>query len=121
MVAGKSIPKLSVDTQELPNALDVSSILQQVPSRKHESVTALLGAWSELLYHDLVRPANFKNRQCCKRDAITHQECYRLQKDDRCWEYMRSLPAIEVDSCEFSKLMVEVLRSSYSRLYISKI
>ncbi|XP_048519800.1 uncharacterized protein LOC109542192 [Dendroctonus ponderosae] len=98
---GKMIPKVSVSTQELPNALDVSSILQQVPSRKHESVTALLGAWSELLYHDLVSTANFKNHQCCKGDAITHGECYRLQKDNRCWEYMRSLPAVELDSCEY--------------------
>ncbi|ERL88558.1 hypothetical protein D910_05943 [Dendroctonus ponderosae] len=96
----KSQPRSSSTTKSLPNPLDVSATLQSIPVQSHESVTALLGAWSELLLHDLAMTGNLKSEDCCADNEI-HQECYGHLGNGQCKEYMRTLPSMDVDSCNF--------------------
>ncbi|CAH0563572.1 unnamed protein product [Brassicogethes aeneus] len=99
---GKTQPRQSNSNHALPSPLDVASTLQTIPSRNHESVTALLGAWSELLLHDLASTGNLKSQDCCSDEAKTHGECYGKLSNGQCREYMRTLPAVDSDSCKFN-------------------
>ncbi|XP_066153356.1 uncharacterized protein [Euwallacea fornicatus] len=98
---GKSSPRQSGTSQRLPNPLEVSAILQSIPAQSHESVTSLLGAWSELLLHDLAMTGNLKNQDCCSDNAPAHPECYAKLGNGECKEYMRTLPSMDVDQCSF--------------------
>ncbi|CAH1108455.1 unnamed protein product [Psylliodes chrysocephalus] len=97
----KSQPKQSVSSHSLPSPLDVAATLQNNPATKHESVTALLGAWTELLLHDLASTGNMKSQDCCSDNAKKHGECYGKLGNGQCREYMRTLPAVDMDTCEF--------------------
>ncbi|XP_072395913.1 uncharacterized protein [Diabrotica undecimpunctata] len=97
----KSQPKQSVTSHSLPSPIDVASTLQSNPATKHESVTALLGAWTELLLHDLASTGNMKSQDCCSDNAKKHGECYGKLGNGQCREYMRTLPAVDMDTCEF--------------------
>ncbi|XP_018331432.1 uncharacterized protein LOC108741220 [Agrilus planipennis] len=97
---GFSQPRLSVKNRPLPGPLDVADSLKSKPIVPHESVTALVGAWSELLLHDLASIGNLRNQECCKSKSI-HPECYGWLGNGQCSEYMRSLPAMDMDDCEF--------------------
>lgn len=103
MALGISKPRESTHNHHLPSAQDVASTLQNIPAEKHESVTALLGAWSELLLHDLASTGNLKSQDCCSDDAKKHAECFGKLGNGQCREYMRTLPAVDMDSCNFSK------------------
>ncbi|XP_030764452.1 uncharacterized protein LOC115888753 [Sitophilus oryzae] len=85
----------------LPNPLLVSSTLQSIPPKSHEYVTSLLGAWSELLLHDLAMTGNLRSQDCCSDSDKKHPECYSKLGDGQCKEYMRTLPSIDVDQCKF--------------------
>ncbi|XP_050297989.1 peroxidasin homolog isoform X2 [Anthonomus grandis grandis] len=98
---GKTEPRRSSSGYPLPNPVELSRTLQNIPSKSHESVTALLGAWSELLLHDLASTGNLKSLDCCKRDRKNHGECFGDLGDGECREYMRTLPSVDVDACEF--------------------
>lgn len=99
---GKVQPRVSNSPKPLPNPLDVTSTLQSIPVQSHESVTALLGAWSELLLHDLAMTGNLKSQDCCV-DNAGHPECYGKLGNGQCKEYMRTLPSMDMDQCSFSK------------------
>lgn len=105
-VAGKSKPKESANTRPLPSPLDVASALQNNPASQHESVTALLGAWSELLLNDLSNTGNLKSQDCCSENARNNEECYGMVGHGQCREYMRTLPAVDMDVCSFGKCKV---------------
>ncbi|KAJ8915169.1 hypothetical protein NQ315_000421 [Exocentrus adspersus] len=111
---GKSSPKRSVSVAHaLPNPLDVASTLQNNPGKPHDSVTALLGAWSELLLHDLASTGNLKSRDCCSENAKSNDECYGMLGNGQCVEYMRTLPAVDMDVCSFSYRNQMNLATSY--------
>lgn len=78
----------------------MANALKYKSEKLHESTTALLGAWSELLLHDLASTGNLKNPDCCSTD-VNHQECYGRIGNDECKDYMRSIPAFDEDSCTF--------------------
>ncbi|EFA09156.2 hypothetical protein TcasGA2_TC005493 [Tribolium castaneum] len=109
---GRSQPRQSVTTHALPSPLDVAVTLQTVPATPHESVTALLGAWSELLLHDLASTGNLKSQDCCS-DGRKHGECYGRVGHGQCREYMRTLPAIDMDDCDFEYRNQMNLASSF--------
>ncbi|KAL1488622.1 hypothetical protein ABEB36_014425 [Hypothenemus hampei] len=96
---GKSLPRESASSYLLPSPFTISFALRTIPAKNHESVTALLGAWSELLLHDMVGTGNLKSQNCCTGKA--HIECYGKLTDGKCKEYMRSLPAVEANQCHF--------------------
>lgn len=98
---GKSQPRRSVSSNPLPSPADVASVLQSIPARNHESVTALLGSWAELLLHDLASTGGLKTHNCCKSQTKVHGECYGKLGNGKCLEYMRSLPAVDTGSCNF--------------------
>lgn len=102
--AGKSQPRQSSGTHALPSALEIAHAFRNVPEKAHESVTALLGAWSELLLHDLASTGNLKSQKCCSQDS-THGECYGRIGSNHCLEYMRSIPTTENDECHFGKFL----------------
>ncbi|XP_074027554.1 uncharacterized protein isoform X2 [Leptinotarsa decemlineata] len=110
---GKSQPKQSVSSHSLPSPIDIASTLQNNPATKHESVTALLGAWSELLLHDLANTGNLKSQDCCSENAKKHGECYGKLGHGQCREYMRTLPAVDMDSCKFENREQMNLATSY--------
>ncbi|XP_050297990.1 uncharacterized protein LOC126737238 [Anthonomus grandis grandis] len=99
---GKSQPRTSsLSTSEpLPNPLEVASTLQSIPSEVHDSVTSLLGAWSEVLLHDLAMTGNLKSEECCS-DNSSHPECYAKLGNGQCKDYMRTLPSVDLDQCSF--------------------
>ncbi|XP_057660218.1 uncharacterized protein LOC130896263 [Diorhabda carinulata] len=98
---GTSFPINHYPSYLLPDSRYVSSILRKNPKNKHESVTALLAAWSELLLHDLTSTGTLKNPHCCDKNK-KHDECYNsyLNEED-CLEYMRTLPSIDIKHCKF--------------------
>ncbi|XP_066250383.1 uncharacterized protein [Euwallacea similis] len=98
---GRSQPRQSFTSKPLPSPSEISSILQTIPARNHESVTALFGAWGELLLHDLASTGGLKTQSCCEVQEKAHGECYGELSDGTCMEYMRSLPAMDTDSCKF--------------------
>ncbi|CAH1129175.1 unnamed protein product [Ceutorhynchus assimilis] len=98
---GISAPKESVSDSPLRSPLDISVSLQNIATHAHESVTALLGAWSELLLHDLASTGNLKSQSCCDDGKKNHGECYGKLPNGECREYMRTLPAVEMDNCDF--------------------
>lgn len=100
---GKTQPRTSVGTHALPSPLDITDTLQSIPERDHESVTALLGAWGELLLHDLASTGNLRSQDCCSDEAKRHGECYGKVGHGQCRDYMRTLPALQPEECEFSK------------------
>lgn len=102
-ISGKSQPRRSVSSNPLPSPADVASVLQSIPARNHESVTALLGSWAELLLHDLASTGGLKTHNCCKSQTKVHGECYGKLGNGKCLEYMRSLPAVDTGSCNFGK------------------
>lgn len=81
----------------------MASTLQNVPASVHESVTSLLGAWSEVVLHDLAGTGNLKGQDCCSDEAYQHGECYGRLGHGQCKEYMRTLPAVDMDDCSFGK------------------
>ncbi|KAJ8969968.1 hypothetical protein NQ317_008531 [Molorchus minor] len=99
---GVSRPRQSVTTHTLPSPLDVASTLQTNPATAHDSVTALLGAWSELLLHDLASTGNLRSQDCCSENAKNNKECYGMVGNGQCLEYMRSLPSVDMDTCNFA-------------------
>lgn len=103
LFAGKSQPRTSVGNHALPGPLEITGTLQTISEKDHESVTALLGAWGELLLHDLASTGNLKSQDCCSDEAAKHGECYGKVGHGQCRDYMRTLPALESDECEFSK------------------
>lgn len=103
------MPRQSGTTHALPSPLDVAATLQNIPSKKHESVTALLGAWSELLLHDLASTGNLKSQDCCSEDARNHGECYGRVGHGQCREYMRTLPAVDMDDCAFGRFSNDIM------------
>lgn len=80
--------------------------------KHHESVTALLGAWSELLLHDMASTGNMRSYDCCE-DNANHGECFGRLGNGECQEYMRSLPAVDVDDCKFSEYTTTVSHVLY--------
>lgn len=102
---GKSLPRQSINSNHaLPSPLDVASTLQTIPPKKHESITSLLGAWSELILHDLASTGNLKSQDCCSEDGvINHSECYGRLGNGQCRDYMRTLPAVANRNCPFGK------------------
>ncbi|XP_060522685.1 uncharacterized protein LOC132699805 [Cylas formicarius] len=97
---GKKKPRQSILSLALPNPLQVAATLQNIPAQPHDSVTALLGAWSELLLHDLAMTGNLKARDCCGDSADRHPECYSELGNGQCKEYMRTLPSIDAEQCQ---------------------
>ena len=87
----------------LPSPLEAAATLQTVPAAPHESVTALLGAWGELLLHDLASTGNLRSQDCCSDDGMSHGECYGRVGHGQCREYMRTLPAVDMDDCGFGE------------------
>ncbi|KAF7278210.1 hypothetical protein GWI33_008704 [Rhynchophorus ferrugineus] len=110
---GKSQPKSSFTTFPLPTPQDVAVALQRIPARTHDSVTALLGAWGELLLHDLASTGNLKGRDCCKDKGKRNQECYPLIQNGNCIEYMRTLPSMDKENCQFAYRNQMNLASSF--------
>ncbi|CAH1116127.1 unnamed protein product [Phaedon cochleariae] len=98
---GKSQPRQSVTPHPLPNPLSVAAALQAAPAPAHESVTALAGAWSELLLHDLAGTGNLRSLDCCGEGAKRHAECMGKLGGGQCKEYMRTLPALDEEDCKF--------------------
>lgn len=74
--------------------------LHEQPSVQHESVTALLGAWSEFILHDLASTGNMRSLDCCA-SKTNLGECLGDIGGGVCKEYMRSLPAVDMDDCLF--------------------
>ncbi|KAL1488619.1 hypothetical protein ABEB36_014422 [Hypothenemus hampei] len=109
---GKFQPRSSSLSKPLPNPLDVAATLQTIPSHSHESVTALLGAWSELLLHDLAMTGNLKSYDCCS-DNSNHPECYGRLGNGQCKDYMRTLPSMDIDHCNFKYRNQMNLASSF--------
>lgn len=107
-ITGISRPRVSVGTHSLASPLDIAATLQTIPERKHESVTALVGAWSELLLNDLVSVGSMPPVDCCSESAEQHPECYGRLGNGQCKVYMRSLPTSDPESCNFGKLRVFV-------------
>lgn len=78
--------------------------MEKQPLEHHDSVTALLGAWGELLMHDLASTGNFEKKLCCRDDhQQPHAECYAKVGHGQCKDFMRSLPAVDLDDCTFGK------------------
>ncbi|KAL3272932.1 hypothetical protein HHI36_014391 [Cryptolaemus montrouzieri] len=99
---GISQPRQSATNHALPSVMDVARSIQIMQIQNHESVTALLGAWGELLLHDLAGTGNLKVAHCCgKSNLEDHPECYGRIGVDQCREYMRTLPTMEMDECSF--------------------
>ncbi|XP_076275092.1 uncharacterized protein LOC143206037 [Rhynchophorus ferrugineus] len=98
---------------ELPSPILVSSTLQSIPPKSHEYVTSLLGAWAELLLHDLAMTGSLKNQDCCSDSSKRHPECYGQLGDGQCKEYMRTLPSIDLDQCKFKYRNQMNLASSF--------
>lgn len=98
---GKSKPRQT--DKPLPTPVDVTNALKYQNEKAHESATALLGAWSELLLHDLASTGNLKNPDCCTSDS-DHDECYGHISSEECKDYMRSIPVLDEDSCTFGKI-----------------
>ncbi|KAB0798263.1 hypothetical protein PPYR_09256 [Photinus pyralis] len=93
---------ISKPRQGLPSSLDVADAMQKQAKGHHESVTALLAAWGELLLHDLASTGNLDRGVCCSNNInVKHGECYGDIGREQCMEFMRSLPAKDVDSCTF--------------------
>nr|XP_022916804.1 uncharacterized protein LOC111426494 [Onthophagus taurus] len=109
---GVSKPRVSsiFDSSPLPSAEEVSYILRQSFSKQHESVTALLGAWSELLLHDLASTGNLRSIDCCS--SKKHEECFTMTGSS-CQEYVRSLPTIDDCTATFSHRNQMNLASSF--------
>ncbi|XP_030764451.1 uncharacterized protein LOC115888752 [Sitophilus oryzae] len=99
---GKSLPRESFDSIPLPTSVDVAKEIQKIPAKAHDSLTALLGAWSELLLHDLASTGNLKSKDCCKGTARFNQECYPLVQKGSCKEYLRTLPSMDMEKCNFA-------------------
>lgn len=76
-------------------------VLQHKPKEQHKFVTTLLGAWGELLLQDLVTTINPRSEKCCSKNNAIHQECYTKFGNEKCREYMRSIPALS-EECQFS-------------------
>lgn len=109
----KETPRESVSGHALPNVLQVAKAFQQQePQHDHESVTALLGAWSEFLLHDLASTGNLKSLDCCENNA-QHAECFGRLGNDDCMEYMRTLPSIPKEQCVFEHRNQMNLASSF--------
>ncbi|XP_028142829.2 uncharacterized protein LOC114336668 [Diabrotica virgifera virgifera] len=99
---GKLLPKKSSKNSDLPSPVNIAAMIQKETISKHDSVTALLGAWSELLLHDLASTGNVRSQYCCGNNSQVHQECYGNIGEKNCKEYMRTLPAIDDDNCTFA-------------------
>lgn len=100
---GISQPRQSVSNHVLPSVSDVARSIQNSQIQNHESVTALLGAWGEFLLHDLAGTGNLKVYQCCGQNVDEHSECYGKISSEQCKEYMRTLPSMEMDECNFGE------------------
>lgn len=98
---GISKPRHSITNHALPSALDVARSIQNTQIENHESVTALLGAWGEFLLHDLAGTGNLKVSRCCDKSKDQHPECYGKISAEQCREYMRTLPTLEMENCNF--------------------
>ncbi|KAK9883031.1 hypothetical protein WA026_001241 [Henosepilachna vigintioctopunctata] len=99
---GISKPRQSVSSNHaLPSVLDVTRSIQNLQIQNHESVTALLGAWGELLLHDMAGTGNLKAASCCEKISENHAECFGRIDSENCREYMRTLPTMEMDECSF--------------------
>ncbi|VEN54788.1 unnamed protein product, partial [Callosobruchus maculatus] len=110
---GKSLPRQSSTHTALPSPLDVAATLQAVPPNNHRYVTSLLGAWSELVLHDLAGTGNLDGRNCCSDEGARHEECYGRLGRGQCRQYMRTLPAVDMDDCSFDYRNQMNLASSY--------
>ncbi|KAJ8944427.1 hypothetical protein NQ318_002123 [Aromia moschata] len=108
---GISQPRTSADS--LISPLDAASLLQNDPPKNHESVTALLGAWSELLLHDLAGTGNLNTKGCCSEETKDDVECYGMVGRGQCKEYMRTLPSMDMHACEFAVRNQMNLATSY--------
>ncbi|KAK4874855.1 hypothetical protein RN001_014215 [Aquatica leii] len=97
---GVSEPRKSVGNHALPTAAEVAKAMQSDRKTSHESVTALLGAWGELLLHDLASTGNLDRGVCCTNDEVKHGECYGEIGHGICMEFMRSVPTQNPD-CSF--------------------
>ncbi|XP_017785026.1 PREDICTED: uncharacterized protein LOC108568445 [Nicrophorus vespilloides] len=105
---GKSKPKL----ENLPSSEEVTRVFKANSDKKsHDSITALLGAWSELLLHDLASTGNLRSGNCCGQSP--HPECLGKLNEKTCKEYMRSLPAIDKNLCAFEHRDQMNLASSF--------
>lgn len=83
----------------------ITAVLHHKPKVQHKYVTTLLGVWGEFLLQDLVATSNSKNEHCCQKNSYTHPECYSQLANDKCKEYMRSMPALSQE-CQFSKYII---------------
>ncbi|KAF5280247.1 hypothetical protein FQA39_LY18070 [Lamprigera yunnana] len=109
---GISQPRKSVGNHALPTPVDVSRVMQNHQKGNHESVTALLGAWGELLLHDLASTGNLDRGICCNKANLKHGECYGEIANGVCMEFMRSVPTKFAD-CPFEYRDQMNLASAY--------
>ncbi|KAF5284358.1 hypothetical protein FQR65_LT13575 [Abscondita terminalis] len=89
---GISQPRKSIGNHALPTPIEIAKAMQKHEKGSHESVTALLGAWGELLLHDLASTGNLDRSICCTDEPVKHGECYGEIGHGSCMEFMRSVP-----------------------------
>ncbi|KAF7389163.1 hypothetical protein HZH66_010300 [Vespula vulgaris] len=120
---GIGSPRQSLSSHSLPSATEtVEGIRSSLKfGEPHEALTSFAGVWSELILQDIASTIHVDRdgRRCCSvKDR--HPECYEINDQEGCIGYMRSVPTMSIDECEFDGRKQMNSESSYldgSNLY----